>query len=255
MTKHYNNNLVSVVIPVYNSEKFLSKTLDSVVNQYYKNIEIILVDDCSIDKSKEIIKSYSKEYKNIVYHCLENNSGAAVARNLALELANGRYIAFLDSDDIWHPKKITKQLELMKQKNAGICYTAIEMIDENENLIKTIRKVLEEVDYNFLLKNTMLATSSVLIDRNIIGNFKMPIIRSGQDYATWLQLLRDGNIAFGINEALVKYRVSNASLSSNKWKSVYQVWSIQTRQEKINPALATINTLFFIMNALKKHYL
>jgi teichuronic acid biosynthesis glycosyltransferase TuaG len=255
LATHFDNKLVSVIIPVYNSEKYISKALDSVLLQTYKCFEIILVDDCSTDSSEQVINAYLEKYKNINYHRLEINSGAAVSRNTALELAKGRFIAFLDSDDLWYPQKLQKQLELIQEKDAGICYTAIEMIDEFDNLTKEKRPVLEKVDYKFLLKNTMLATSTIVIDRNILGYFKMPLIRSGQDYATWLQLLRDGKIAYGVNEALVKYRVSKSSLSANKWKSIQQVWGIQKNQEKINPVKVTINTTWFIINALKKHYL
>jgi teichuronic acid biosynthesis glycosyltransferase TuaG len=251
----FNNEIVSVIIPVYNSEKYITKTLDSVLNQTYKLIEIVLVDDCSIDNSKQIINEYLKKHEHIVYHRQENNYGAAVARNKALELAKGRYIAFLDSDDLWYQQKIEKQLALMKQNNISICYTAVEMIDKNDKLIKGKRNVLEKVDYNFLLKNTMLATSSIVIDRKLIGNFKMPLIRSGQDYATWLLLMRNGTNAYGINEVLVMYRKGRNSLSSNKIKSINQVWNIQTKNEKINPLSATYNSICYAFNALKKHYL
>jgi len=251
----YDNELVSVIIPVYNAEKFISKTIESVLNQTYKNIEIVIVDDCSKDNSRKIIDQYTANYKNIVYHLQEKNCGAAVARNTALKIAKGRYVAFLDSDDLWYPKKLEKQLKLMKQKNAAICYTAIEMIDEDGNLIKGKRNVKEKINYNFLLKNTMIATSTVVVDRNIIGDFQMPNIRSGQDYATWLQLMRNGTDAFGINDVLVKYRKCNNSLSANKLKSVKQVWKIQTEIEDISTLRATINVLYFMLNAFRKHYL
>ena len=251
----FNNEIVSVIIPIYNSEKYISKTLDSVLNQTYKAIEIVLVDDCSIDNSKQIINEYLKKHECIAYYRLEKNFGAAVARNKALELAKGRYIAFLDSDDLWYPQKIEKQIALMKQNNISICYTAIEMIDENDKLIKGKRNVLEKVDYKFLLKNTMLATSTIVIDRKLIGNFKMPLIKSGQDYATWLLLMRNGTNAHGINEVLVMYRKGRNSLSSNKMKNINQVWNIQTKNEKINPLSATYNSICYAFNALKKHYL
>jgi teichuronic acid biosynthesis glycosyltransferase TuaG len=244
-----------VVIPVYNSEKHLNKTLESVLNQTYQSIEIVLVDDCSKDNSQQIINEYKKSHNNITYYRLEQNSGAAVARNKALELAKGRFIAFLDSDDIWYPKKLQQQLVLMKQKNAAICYTAIEMIDESDELIKGKRNVLQEVDYKFLLKNTMLATSTIVVDRNLTGYFKMPLIRSGQDYATWLLLMRNGTVAFGINEVLVKYRKSSNSLSANKFDSIKQVWNIQKNNEGINIINATYNSICFALNAFIKHFI
>lgn len=255
MSSTFENDLVSIVIPVYNSGKYLVKTLDSALMQTYKQIEIILVDDCSTDNSQEIINDYLVNHKNIIYHRFEKNSGAAVARNKAIQLARGRYIAFLDSDDIWYQNKVKKQLEFMKQKNAAICYTAIEMIDENGILIKNKRNVLEIINYKFLLKNTMIATSTVIIDRKLTGNFQMPLIRSGQDYATWLLLMRNGTNAYGINQVFVKYRKSSNSLSSNKVKNIKKVWRIQTKNEGINPVSASYYSICYALNAFKKHYL
>ncbi|MGG3689495.1 glycosyltransferase family 2 protein [Caldifermentibacillus hisashii] len=254
MNNPFDNSLVSVIIPVYNSGKFIAKTLDSVLNQTYKQIEIIIVDDCSTDNSQQIINDYLVSHDNIIYHRLEVNSGAAVARNKALDLAKGKYVAFLDSDDLWYPKKIEKQLELMQQKKAAICYTAIEMIDENDNLIKGKRNVLEMINYKFLLKNTMIATSTVIIDRELTGRFQMPLIRSGQDYATWLMLMRNGTLAYGINEPLTSYRKSSNSLSSKKYKNIVKVWRIQRYQENINSIRTLFNACSYALNAFKKHY-
>ena len=253
MEKTYIDGLVSVITPVYNAAKFLDGTLQSIFWQTYKNVEIVLVDDCSTDNSAEIIANYMPEHREIVYHRLEKNMGAAVARNKALELAQGRYVAFLDGDDEWLPEKLEKQIALMREKNVGFTYTAIEMIDEEGNVIKGKRKVRETVDYKFLLRNTMIATSSVVIDRYVLGDFRMPLRRGGQDYAAWLQLLRSGTVAYGINEVLVRYRVSKNSLSSNKFKSVKQVWEIQTQNEKIGRIPVFIHTVCFIFNALKKY--
>ena len=253
MDREYQNDLISVIIPVYNAEKYLDKTLQSIFEQTSGKFEVVLVDDCSKDSSAKIIEKYQAEHPEIVYHLQEKNMGAAVARNTALELAQGRYVAFLDSDDIWKADKTEKQLALMKEKDASFSYTAIEMIDENGELKKGKRKVKEKVDYKFLLHNTMIPTSSVIIDRSKKGDFRMPLRRSGQDYATWLQLLRDGTVAYGINEALVQYRVSGQSLSSNKFKSIKQVWEIQTQDEKINKFSAFFHVIAFAFNALKKY--
>lgn len=255
MSNLYDNETVSVIIPVYNASRYIGKAIESALNQTYKNIEIVLVDDCSKDNSRQIIEKYMKEHKNIIYHLQEKNLGAAVARNTALDLANGRYVAFLDSDDIWHENKIDKQLDLMKKEGATICFSAIEMIDENGKQIKGKRNVPNRVDYKFLLKNTIIATSAVVIDRNKTGNFSMPLRRGGQDYATWLKLMRNGVVAYGINETLVKYRICNNSLSSNKLKSIRQVWSIQTQEEKVKKFSALINVIYFAINAFKKRFL
>lgn len=251
----YDNEIVSVITPVYNVAKVIERTLDSMLMQGYKDLEIVLVDDCSKDNSAEIISKYCEKYPNIVYHKQEKNGGAAVARNTALSLAKGRYVAFLDSDDQWCEGKLKKQLAFMKEKDAAICCTAMDCIDEEDKPLNSVREVREKITYKFLLKNTMIATSTVLIDRNKTGNFQMPLRRGGQDYATWLMLMRNGTDCWGLNEVLSHYRVMSNSLSSNKWKSIKQVWQIQTHDEGINKVSSAINVCFFIANAFVKHFL
>lgn len=255
MKKIFLDEKVSVITPIYNAEKYLRKTLESVFVQTYKNIEIILVDDCSTDSSADIIKEYMKNHSEIIYFLQETNQGAGAARNKALELATGRYVAFLDSDDIWYPNKIEKQIALMKKNNCPFSYTAIEMIDEDGNRLKGKRNIKETCDYKYLLHNTIIATSSVIIDRDVLGDFRMPLRRGGQDYATWLMLLRTECLARGINETLVKYRISSNSLSSNKLKSIKQIWEIQTQDEKINKVYVFFNLCRYALNALKKYFI
>lgn len=249
----FDNEIVSVITPVYNAEKYLKVTVESAVKQTYPEMEIVLIDDCSNDNSAEIVRELQEIYPHIVYYRQPKNMGAGVARNTALEIAKGRYVAFLDADDIWKPEKTTRQLQLMKQKESPFGYTAIEMIDENGKVIKEKRKLKTEIKYDFLLHNTMIATSTVIIDRKIMGDFRMPIRRGGQDYATWLKLLRGGAKAVGIDEALEQYRVVAGSLSSNKFKSIKQVWEIQTQDEGINKIAAMWHIVCFCFNALKKY--
>lgn len=255
MEREYIDGLVSVIMPIYNAEKYLVDTLNSIFNQSYKNIEIVLVDDYSKDKSAEIISEFRKEHPEIVYYLQEKNMGAGAARNKALELAKGQYVAFLDSDDMWMPSKIQRQIDLMNEKNSPFSYTAIEMMDENSVTVKSKRGIKETCDYKYLLHNTIIATSSVVVDRSALGDFRMPLRRGGQDYATWLMLLRNGVVACGINEMLVRYRVASGSLSSNKFKSIKQVWEIQTQDEGINKASAVFHVLCFGFNAFKKYFM
>lgn len=251
----YTAGLVSVIIPVYNVEKYINRTLESVFKQTYKDIEIVLVDDRSTDSSAEIIRNIQKTHPEVVYYLQPQNMGAGYARNKSLELAHGQYVAFLDSDDEWMPGKTVKQLELMKEKNSPFSYGAIEMIDENDNVIKGKRDVKESLDYKFLLSNTMIATSTVIVDRCVLGDFRMHLRRGGQDYATWLKLLRGGTVACGINEIVTRYRVSKGSLSSGKMKSVKQIWEIQTQDEGINKVAAGLHLLKWGWNSVKKYYL
>ena len=154
----YDNDIVSVITPVYNVGKVIGKTINSMLAQGYKDLEIVLVDDCSKDNSAEVIAEYTAKYPNIVYHRQEKNGGAAVARNTALKLAKGRYVAFLDSDDMWCEGKIKKQLAFMKEKDATICCTAMDCIDEEDKPLNSVRGVREKISYKFLLKNTMIST-------------------------------------------------------------------------------------------------
>lgn len=253
MERQYNAGKVSVIIPVYNAEKYIDKTLESIFAQTYKNMEIVLVDDCSKDNSAQIIAKYKESHSEIIYYLQDTNMGAGAARNKALELATGQYVAFLDSDDLWLPEKTSRQIKLMKQKKSAFSYSAIKMIDEEGKTIKSKRNIKEVCDYKYLLHNTIIATSSVIIDRSILGDFSMPLRRGGQDYATWLMLLRSGTVAVGINEVLVHYRVGNNSLSSNKFKSIKQVWEIQTQDEHINKVSAAFHIVCFVINAAKKY--
>ena len=251
----YINGLVSVITPVYNVEKYIDRTLRSVFAQTYKNIEIVLVDDQSKDRSAEIIMKYQETHPEIVYFLQPKNMGAGHARNKALELAKGQYVAFLDADDMWKPEKIEKQVRLLKKKNGSFCFTAIEMIDGDDKVIKGKRKVKEEINYKFLLSNTMIPTSSVMVDRTVKGDFRMHLRRGGQDYATWLKLLRDGSIAYGIDEVLVDYRIDGDSLSSNKLDSVRQIWEIQTRDEGVSKVTAVWHIARWCWNSIKKYWM
>lgn len=251
----FTKGMVSVIIPVYNAEKYLEKTLNSALSQTYQNIEIVLVDDRSNDNSASIIQKYQKRDPRIIYYCQQTNMGAGHARNKALELAKGQFVAFLDADDVWKEDKLNRQLALLKKKNGCFSFTAIEMIDGEGKIIKGKRKVREQVNYRFLLSNTMIPTSSVLVDRCVKGDFRLHLRRGGQDYATWLKLLRDGTIAYGINEALVQYRIDGKSLSSNKLDSISQIWEIQTKDEGINKLFAAMHIIRWCWNSVKKYWM
>ena len=255
MEKIFDDNLISIIIPTYNCEKYISLTLDSVLRQKVdKNLEIILIDDCSVDATIQLIDTYISKYKNIYLLKNTKNVGAGESRNNGIAFAKGRYIAFIDADDIWKEDKLQKQIALISKKNALLSYTAIEMIDGTGNLIKTKRKVKTEIDYKFLLKNTMIANSSVMIDRNLIPDFKMSSRRLSHDCSTWLKLLRNSCKAYGINEALVSYRVHSSSLSSNKLKSAKYIWDIQRQDEHIPIPFVLFNIACWSVNSILKYF-
>ena len=238
-----NNCIVSIIIPVYNAEKYLPETLDSVLIQDYPHKEVIIIDDCSKDGSANIVKQYQNKVDYISYHKLSVNSGVAVARNTGIKHAKGRYIAFIDSDDIWMPGKLTRQIALFDNKSTPFTYTAIKMINEQSIEIKGRRNVKERITYNFLLRNTMIATSTVIIDRNVAPEIVMPNRRSAEDYSLWLSLLKEYGPAYGINEALTSYRISSTSISSNRKKEVKYFYAVQTEDIGIKKISAAFNTL------------
>jgi teichuronic acid biosynthesis glycosyltransferase TuaG len=251
----FDDTLVSVIIPVYNCEKFIRQTIDSVLAQGFGPMEVILIDDKSTDSSLAILQEYAKKNSNIVVHEQAENAGAAVARNTGLALAKGRYIAFLDSDDIWLDGKLKAEMDLMTSENTPLVFTAMKVIDEDGKESGKIRKVPKKATYRTVLRNTVISTSTVLLDRKIFGDFRMPLLRSGQDYATWLMLLRNGATARGINTPLACYRVRKKSLSANKFSSIEQVYTIQTKFEKINRFLACCHVLSFCFHAIVKRFI
>lgn len=251
-----NNKLVSVIVPVYNAEKYISQTLDSIIEQDYPEKEIIIVDDCSTDNSSQIIKEYMKGNPCITYHKLDKNSGVAVARNTAIEIAKGRFIAFLDSDDIWEQGKLLRQMQLFdKHCGTPLTYTAVSYIDENGRAIKGKRNVKDCISYSFLLKNTMIATSTVIIDRSVVNDVVMPLRRSAEDYSLWLRILKEYGDAFGIDIALTRYRKTQSSISSNRAGEVKHFYAVQVEDIGISRVRAGLNAMFYIVNAVIKHYL
>ena len=251
-----NNKLVSVIVPVYNAEKYISQTLDSIIEQDYSEKEIIIVDDCSTDNSSQIIKEYMKVNPCITYHKLDKNSGVAVARNTAIEIAKGRFIAFLDSDDIWEQGKLSKQIPLFyTNKGCPFTYTALSYIDENGMQIKGKRKLKESVSYQYLLRNTVIATSTVIIDREVVRDVVFPNRKSAEDYSLWLSMLKEYGDAVGINEAFTRYRKTQNSISANRSGEVKYFYAVQTEDMHISQFSACINTICYIWNAVKKHYL
>lgn len=211
--------LVSVVTPVYNASATLQKTIDSIRAQTYRDWELILVDDASSDDSVRIAQAALALDKRIHLIRLNDNRGAAVARNLALDAARGQYIAFLDADDYWDSTKLAKQLDFMKQRNVAFTYTAYRTTKGR------IIRVPESVDYERLITDNVIGCLTVVIDRDQIGDFQMPNVRKGQDHLTWLSLLKPGRLAYGLNDVLATYTVgNNDSLSGNKLKAVKRQW-------------------------------
>lgn len=249
----YQKNLVSIITPVYNAQNFIEDTIESVIKQTYQDWELILVNDCSQDQTLSIIENLAQADSRIKIISLASNQGAAVARNTGLDASQGQYVAFIDSDDAWHPEKLAKQLEFMNDHGHAFSYTAFALVDEEGQVIKEKVDVPASLNYHQLLKNTAIACSTVIIDRKKIGNFHMPLVRKGQDTATWLQLMRQhGIIAYGLNDVLNKYRQVAGSISSNRLGALKRTWNTYYRLEKLPLWKAVYYFSHYVFNAIRR---
>lgn len=224
--------LVSIIVPIYNTEIYINKCINSIINQTFKNWELILINDCSTDNSLSIANKY-KNNNNIFIIDLNVNSGVANARNIGLSYARGSYVAFLDSDDYWLPTKLEKQLQFMTLHNAKISFTSYYKIDTNDNIISEIIKIPKFVNYIDLLKQNVIPLSSSIIETDFISNFRFKKI-GHEDFAFWLKALKQTSYAIGLNEPLLHYRITKGSLSHNKFRSAKYTWSILRNEEGFN---------------------
>ncbi|MDO4432596.1 MAG: glycosyltransferase family 2 protein [Aerococcaceae bacterium] len=225
--------LISIITPVHNAERFIETMIQSVQQQTYSNWELWLVNDASSDQTVQRVEPYLTDSRIQWIH-LAQNSGAAVARNTGLQQANGRYIAFLDSDDYWQPHKLATQLAFMQQHDIAFSYTNFALVDEQGIVLKERVQLPQSLDYAGLLKNTAIACSTVMIDRESVGDFLMPLVRKGQDTATWLMLMRErGVTAHLVDEVLNAYRQVSGSVSSNKWQALKRTWYTYRHLEKL----------------------
>lgn len=207
--------LVSIITPSYNCSEFIEKTIKSVQNQTYKNWEMLITDDCSTDNSVEIIKAFAFKDPRIKLFQLEKNSGAGVARNKSIEHAQGKYIAFLDSDDKWMPEKLEKQIAFMQEKQCGLSYTSMINIDEHDNEIG-IEVAPKRHTLSQNKRDDKVGFSTAVYDQEVVGKIFMPTIRKRQDWGLVLSVLKKCKVAYGIKQPLAYYRIGHDSLSKNK---------------------------------------
>lgn len=229
--------MISIVTPVYNAASFIRQTMEMVKAQTYTDWELILVDDGSKDNSLEVIEAYLKEMPDERIRLIKKgkNEGAALTRNRGIQEAKGRYIAFLDADDVWLRHKLQRQMEFMKEKDAGFVFSAYEFGDEEAIGTGRIVHVPESLTYKKALSRTVIFTTTVLLDTQKISKdlIYMPNVPS-EDSATWWQILRKGYVARGLDEVLAIYRRPAKSLSSNKMKAIQRIWYLYRKVEKLS---------------------
>lgn len=211
---------VSIIVPVYNAEHFLNKTIDSIINQSFKDFEVLLIDDCSSDKSLEILYQYADKDKRVKIIRNTKNLGVAKTRNKGVEIASGEWIAFLDSDDYWEKDKLQIQLDALKQDtNAVISYTATAFCNESGNLYEYIMHAKNRFTYHELLRSNPISCSSVMVKRDVMLRHKMISDKTHEDYVAWAEILKENGYAQGVDVPLLVYRFVNNSKSSNRFKS------------------------------------
>lgn len=244
--------LVSIITPCYNSAKTIGLTIDSVISQTYVDWELIIVDDCSVDNSLDVINSKLRDDLKITVIPLKNNVGAAEARNIALRKAKGRYIAFLDSDDIWISTKLRTQILFMSSNRYAFSFTSYQVISEDGKKHLRVINAPNQIDYYQYLKNTIIGCLTVIVDRDTIGYFEMPNIRSSHDMALWLNLLKRGYKAYGLNEVLGYYRSVDNSNSAKKGKAALDVWRVYRKIEGLSFFYSLYCFSCYAYNAMKK---
>jgi len=245
------DKLVSVITPLYNGERYIRETIMSVKKQTYENWEMIIVDDGSTDNGQKIVMELVAQDSRIHYYKNEKNRGVAETRNRGIQLAQGRYIAFLDSDDLWKPNKLEKQIAFMTEKNAAFCYSACEVIDAEGNMTGNVRHVPVQVDYKQLLKSNVISCLTVVLDQTQFATIAMPKI-GHEDYATWLTLLQSCEKAYGIDEILASYRETGSSLSGNKITAAKWTWYIYRNHLGLSLLESIYNFISYVFQALKK---
>lgn len=246
--------LVSIIMPCYNSEKYISQSIESVLNQTYNNFELIIVDDCSTDKSRDIIKEFAIKDKRIKYEFSKVNEGVSITRNKAIEKAKGTYIAFLDSDDIWFPNKLDTQVNFMEDNRIEFSCCDYELISEQGIKLNKKVSVPRTTNYNNLLRYNTIGCLTVMINKEKIKNIHMKDIYH-EDYIAWLDIAKQGYIIYGIQETLALYRKQKSSISSNKLNAAKYTWYVLRHVENISFIKSIECFSIYAIKNIKKHIL
>lgn len=213
MIKNY--GLVSIITPSFNSSTFIRETIEAIINQTYQDWELLITDDCSTDNTIKIIEEYVSKDSRIKLFKLDKNSGAGICRNKSIEMASGRYIAFCDSDDVWMPQKLEKQLEFMNEKDCALSYSSYMLMNENgkeQGIVVCMRKI----DFASMKRDDGIACLTAIYDTQKVGKMYMSSLRKRQDWGLWLEILAKCKVAYGLKEPLAYYRLRNGSISNNK---------------------------------------
>lgn len=245
--------LFTIIMATYNSMDLIRETIDSILLQSLSDWELLITDDCSSDDTVKLLNQISAKDNRVKLLTNQINSGAAVSRNNSLKYATGEFIAFLDSDDLWLPDKLEKQLSFMGS-DVDFSFTAYELVDEKgKSLNQTVDTNQSSITFNYedmLKKKATLGCSTVMLRRSAFNDISMPLLRTGQDYATWLKLLKTGKAAYLLNEVLTRYRIMPNSISRNKYKKAKRQWQIYRQVEKLSIVKSAVCFSFYAWRAV-----
>jgi teichuronic acid biosynthesis glycosyltransferase TuaG len=242
--------LVSIITPTYNSAKYIAETIFSVQNQTYQNWEIIIIDDDSTDETAPIILELAKKDKRIQFYKLNENSGTGIARNYALKYAKGKYIAFLDSDDLWKPEKLQKQIRFLKQNKVAFTFSFFECIDEKGMALNKRMESPKKLSLLRLFFCNYIGNLTAIYDSEELGKIPIATIRKRQDWILWITILKKIKVAYPLEESLAFYRIRNNSVSSNKIKLLKENYNVYYKYYKYNALVSALFLMIFIFNHL-----
>lgn len=243
--------LVSVIMPAYNAQAFIRESIESVLSQTYPHWELLVIDDCSQDATPRIVSEYVNPDSRVKLLRQSENQGPAAARNVGIAEAAGEYVALLDSDDVWLPDKLARQVNFMQAIKADISCTAYRRMSADSQRVGKLIKACEVVTYHVLLKNTCIANLTTMIRREVIKGTRFKDI-GHEDYAFWLELLRRGLVVNFLDTDLARYRVVDGSVSSKKTRTLVWIWFIYRRIEKLNVGMACWCMVNYVVRALLK---
>lgn len=227
------SELVSIVTPSYNSRRFIEGTIASVRAQTFTDWKMYIIDDASTDDTVDFVEQLAEAEPRIELIRLRTNSGPAVCRNTAIEAARGRYIAFLDSDDLWLPEKLERQIAFMQERQTALSYTAYRKMEEDGIQLRGVVHVPDSADYSRLLMTNVIGCLTAIYDCQQTGKMYMPLIPKRQDYGLWLSILKRGHTAHGLDECLAFYRLRRESVSRNKMLAAQYQWRIYREVEQL----------------------
>lgn len=245
------NDLISIITPCYNSEKYIEDTIKSVLSQTYRNWEWWIVDDCSSDASVDLIKKYKDSRIHLIV--LDKNSGAAEARNVGLRNAKGRYITFIDSDDLWLETFLEKSIDFLKVNDEELVYASYKRFDEDLNPLLEDFIAEDEIDYNRILYNCPIPMLTSMYDSKRIGKVPIPEVDMREDYAMWIEILKKVPQARSIKEPLAIYRIRKHSYSRNKFLILKKQFSVYYNYLNLSLLKSTYYTLHWALNGMKKY--